>query len=226
MESSQTDGATASTRTCPARGTAATVQATSGRLGRSRIEMTLPTMAPTPPIATIVPHAPAPPSSAFATTGPRTIHAQNPRLPMPKRTVEAHSHVRAVNSCPACPQLVEEALLRDPVGSCRNPDAPQDHGADEEAHRIDAKRCPGTPGDDESAAERGAEDAGQIATQPLQRVCLLQSLGTDRLGHEPDLGGNHEAGPMPYIAWKATMARSSRSPRAPRPRSPLARPPG
>ena len=63
-----------------------------------RIATTLPTTAPTPPAVRIVAQAPAPPRRCSATAGPRTFQPAN-RLPIPKSTTEAQSHVRDVNSC-------------------------------------------------------------------------------------------------------------------------------
>ena len=57
-----------------------------------------------------------------------------------------------------------------------------------------AERDPGAAERDERAADRRPEHADDVARHPLQRVRLLQPPGADGLRHEPDLGGDHEAG--------------------------------
>ena len=73
--------------------------ATRGRRGRTRIATKLPTTAPTPPAVRIVAQAPAPPRRSTAIAGPRTFHPAKVRFPSPKKTTDAQSHVRDVNSC-------------------------------------------------------------------------------------------------------------------------------
>ena len=89
---------------------------------------------------------------------------------------------------------MNEALLV--LGSRARSDLdPVEQGrAGNEAERIEAECRARAPGDDEQAADRRAEDAGQVAAQPLKGVCLLQTRRADGLRHEPDLGRDDEPG--------------------------------
>ena len=186
-------GASASTSICPASGTAARVQATSGRLGRMRIAITLPTTAPTPPSATIVAQAPAPPRSAFAITGPSTIHAQKPRLPIPNSSDRRPQPRPRGELVPALAQLVDEALALARVRPAARSGSAYRIAA--QARKLTAsmpRAHPGLPATTSAPPIAGPRIPVRFAAQALERVRLLEPAGADGLRHEPDLGRDDE----------------------------------
>ncbi len=166
-------------------------QATSGLRGRWRIAATPPAMAPMPATVRIAAQAPAPPRRSLATAGPRTCMNTKKTLPTPNRSTVDHSHVRAVNSRqPARSSCTKRCGLA--LGARRDAHPRQQRRAHEEGRAVDGERPAGVQGDQEDAAQRGADDPHAAARQALQRVGLLQARRADGLRHETRLGRDDE----------------------------------
>ena len=84
------------------------------------------------------------PSRSSAIAGPSTTQPANVRLRIPKKTTDAQSHVRAVNSCQPSRSSAEEPGRRR-LCTRRNPNATEDVRADEEAHGVERKCGTGLP---------------------------------------------------------------------------------
>ena len=144
-----------------------------------------------PPAVRIAAHAPAPPRRSSAIAGPSTFHPAKVRLPIPKKSTDAQSHVRDANS-------------RQPSrSSAKKPgESVSSRGGTRMRRRMSAQTkkltassasaIPGLPSDHDDTADRRAEHADEVPGHPLQRVRLLEPLRADGLGHEPDLGRDHE----------------------------------
>ena len=168
--------------------------ATRGRRGRTRIATKLPTTAPTPPAVRIVAQAPAPPRRSSAIAGPRTIHPAKVRFPIPKKTTDAQSHVRDVNSCQPSRSSVKNpgaSVVSRAATRIRRRRSAQT----KKLTASTASAMPGLASNDDRASERRAEHADDVPREPLEGVRLLEAVRADRLGDEADLGRKHEPEP-------------------------------
>jgi len=96
---------------------------------------------------------------------------------------------------PALAQLAEEACPGDILGTRGQTDRADQGRAHKEGGGVGGEGEAGAAGDDERSADRRTEHEDEVAREALQRVCLLQSRWADGLGHETDLGRDHEAVP-------------------------------
>src|SRR6266545_432804 len=99
----------------------------------------------------------------------------------------------ALELAPAFPQVGEERLRFDDLGSSGQLQAPQEHGRDGKRHGVGKERQARASDRDERAADRRADDACPVAGEPEEGICLLEARGADCRGGQPGRGRKHEA---------------------------------